>query len=112
MRPVRADTELKLKQQLVGVAQACITPVAVLRANLAELARPVRQDNGLLRVLSLRADQPVRFIDSHPSEPAPSELVFPGSVIAEHLAQTERLLAVVPHQLGTGNEGVIDRPRQ
>src|SRR2546421_8287207 len=41
VRPMGADAELKLEQQLVGIAKARIAAVPILRANLAELARPI-----------------------------------------------------------------------
>src|SRR5205823_5663115 len=99
MSPVRPNAELELEKQLIRVAQPGIAAVAVLGANLAEFARPVCQDKRLLFVVRRRAEQPVGLIDANAGEPPPSQLVFSGSVITEHLAQTERLLPVVPHQL-------------
>src|SRR5258708_32482386 len=100
MSPMRPDTELELEQQLIGVAQARITAVTILCANLAEFARPRSQDSRLLRVIRRLTEQTVRLIVSDDREPPPGQLVFPGNVIAEHLAQTKLLLPMVPDQLG------------
>ena len=50
MRAVRADGELKLKQQLVGGDALGVLRTAELTAHLAELARSIRQDQGLATV--------------------------------------------------------------
>src|SRR5260370_38619280 len=102
MSAMRTDAELELEEQLIGVAQARITAVTILWANLAEFARPISQDSRLLRVIRRRTEQTVRLIDPDAREPRPGHLVFPGNVIAEHLPQTKRLLPQVPDQLGPG----------
>src|SRR5262245_16192923 len=112
MRPVRADTELKLEQQLVRITKALIAAMAILRPNLAELARPVGDENRLLCVRVLRADQPVCPVDSYSAEPAPRELVFGRSVKTESLAQCERLLAMVPDHFGAAKKGAINGAAQ
>src|SRR3954471_3224076 len=66
--PVRADTELKLEEQLIGVAQTLIVAVAELRTNLAELAGPVGDEKGLLLVVSRRAEEAIGLVDPHPCE--------------------------------------------
>src|SRR5712691_3897479 len=112
MSAMRTDAELELEQQLIGVAQARIAAVAILRANLAEFAGPISQDSRLLRVIRRRTEQPVGLVDAYAGEPAPGQLVFPGNIIAEHLAQTERLLPMVPNQLCPAHERVVDRAPQ
>src|SRR5207302_1406457 len=50
MRAVRADGELELKQEFVRSGAERVVGAPVLPANLAELARPVREDQRPARI--------------------------------------------------------------
>src|SRR5262249_45718007 len=94
VRSVGPDAELKLKEKLIGAADALIVTVPVLGPDLAELARPVRDQRRLLVIRRGRPEDAVGAVDADATEPAPGELVFTRSVEPEGLAQTERLLAM------------------
>src|SRR5438445_4291967 len=82
--------------------------MAILRANLAELAGPIRHQRRLLRVHKAWAEWPSGSIDTHASEPSPRELVFARGIKTERFSQVFRLLPVIPDQLGPADEGMID----
>src|SRR5438067_923624 len=84
----------------------------VLTANLAELAWPVREDCRLRGVVDSGKTEPVGLIDTDTGKPAAGELIIARGVVAEGFVQTERLLAMMPHQLGASNERVINRPAE
>src|SRR5258708_3551818 len=78
MRTVRTDGELELKQQLVGRGTQRVVGAAVLRAHLAELARPVGEDRRSARVDRRRVIRPGAAVVAGAGEPPPRELIVPG----------------------------------
>jgi hypothetical protein len=58
MRSMRSDREHELEQKLVGVLPLGVARPAILSANLTELARPVREDQGVASSLSGRRRRP------------------------------------------------------
>src|SRR5436190_10534150 len=96
VRSVRADAELQLEQQLIRRADPLILSVSILGADLAELARPVGHQNGLLPVLCSRTEDPVGLVDAHSGEPAARELIVARCIEAKSFSQALRLLAMMP----------------
>ena len=83
MRPVGADGELHLEEELVRGDVLGIARAAVLPAKLAELARPERQEKRSAFVGERRIERALRIIEPGASEPAAGELVFPADVPSE-----------------------------
>src|SRR6266851_4301664 len=88
MGAVGADGELQLEKELVGLDALAIGGVAVLAADLTELARPVGEDGGSALVLerSVETEGP--------------RLRAGGEV------------AAAPDELGAREQAAIDRPPQ
>src|SRR5262249_30328183 len=82
MRAVRADDELELKQELVCYKATSVVRSPILPAHLIEFARPVRQDEGLTRIVRQRIGQLIGFVKPQPREPAAPELVVARQVPA------------------------------
>src|SRR5204863_6310718 len=72
---MRADRELKLEQQLVRVLPDRIVGPAVLRADLAELARPVRDHERSAGVDERRVVGVTASVEARTREPAARELI-------------------------------------
>src|SRR5262245_42798349 len=83
MGAVGADGELELEEELVGLDALAVARVAVLAADLAELARPVREESGDTFVDQGRILGALRMVEAQPREPALSELVLQRPVDAE-----------------------------
>src|ERR1019366_4460497 len=97
MRTVRADGELELKQELVRTrherrAGGVVGP-AILRTHLAELARPVRDDERPARVHQRCIVGVRRPVETNAGEPAPSNLIVAGDIYARAALQAGGLIA-------------------
>src|SRR5437763_16651494 len=75
VRAVRADGKLELEQQLVGDRPFRVVRAAVLSADLAEFAGPVRQDSRPAPVEGRGRVSPIRPIVTAADEPAPRKLI-------------------------------------
>src|SRR6185295_16109267 len=109
MRPVRADRELELEQQLVGRLSERIVRAAILRADLAELARPVGHDERAAGIGERRVGRAIGPIVARAGEPAATDLVVSRNIVAGRMLQPARLIAAAPYPLGPPDEGVVDR---
>src|SRR5262245_6795591 len=124
-----AHRKNKLKQDFVGGQPLAVAIAAELKANLAELARPVGQLRGASGVteepgaervarVSLRtrrkARAALRPVEASADEPATSELIVAGDVEAEWLDDRDRILCngARPDQLRARHKRAIDRPLQ
>src|SRR2546427_608934 len=64
VRTVRTDGELELEQQLVGGHPLGVARPPVLPADLAELARPVGQDERAAAVAGVRVGGPLGLVEA------------------------------------------------
>src|SRR5512146_1992927 len=83
MGAVGADRVDELEQQLVGGLVLPEARVAVLGSDLAELARPVREDERAAPVAQARVLGPLGVVVAQAGEPAPPELVLQVTVAAD-----------------------------
>src|SRR5215211_5542921 len=100
MRAVRADRELQLEQELVGSRSVRVVRPPVLAAQLAELARPERDQGRIRLVAEIGLVQPIRSIEPAAREPSACELVITRDIEARTVDAPRRSLAPAPHQLG------------
>src|SRR5438874_9488311 len=112
MRAVRADGELELKQEFVRSGAERVVGAPVLPANLAELARPVREDQRPARIEQRRVGRAVAAVVPRAHEPAPPELIIAGDVHAHAALKAVLLIAAAPYPFRPAHEGVIDRSLQ
>src|SRR5438093_8516704 len=109
---VGADGKLHLEEQLVGLDVFGVLRVAVLPADLAELAGPVREEGRDALVLERGVVGPVRAVQPHAREPALGELVLPRDVGAEGLGRARLQLLPAPHRLRAEAQARVDAPAQ
>src|SRR5216684_5996492 len=88
-------------------------PVAVLAADLAELAGPVRQDSGKTAICELGIGGASRAIEASAEGPAAIRAVFGGGIEAEGVLRLEsfrgrQLVARAPEELVAEEERMID----
>src|SRR5438034_952982 len=112
VRAVRADREQELEQHLVRRVPFRVGGAAVLRANLAELARPVREQERSGLVLERGVGRALRRVVAHAGEPTLRELILAAGIHAERVAVASLLPAAAPHQLGAPDETAVDRAPQ
>src|SRR5437660_94681 len=112
MGAVRPDGKLELEQELVRVDALRVVGAPVLPANLAELARPVREDQRPARIEQRRVGGAVAAVVPGTHEPAPPELIIAGDVHAGAALQAVLLIAAAPYPLRPADEGVVDRSLQ
>src|SRR5581483_9042920 len=110
MRPMCANRELELEQQLVGGRPVAVRRPPVLAAHLAELAGPVGQYQRSALVDDRRIDRARRAIVAAPHEPPAGELVIGRGVVPRRGLQAARLIAAAPDHLGPTDEGAVDGP--
>src|SRR5947207_7552509 len=108
MRPVRADRELELEQQFVCRWSIAVRRPPILAAHLAELARPVGQQDRLSGIEDRRVLGPVRAIEADPGEPPASELVITGDVEAAGRLPATGLIAPAPDDLAAADERPVN----
>src|SRR6187455_2635544 len=108
MRPVGTDGILELEEKLVRWIPGGVLRPPVLAAHLAELARPVRQNERSPRVVKRLIVRVSRPVVAGTGVPAARELVVTGHEIAERILLCAGLLATAPDQLRAADEGLID----
>src|SRR3954471_9461902 len=100
MRPVRTDRKLKLKQQLVRRRRnrrcGLVSGAAVLRPDLAELARPIGDGEGPARIGEGRVGRVCRAFETEAGEPPSAHLIVAGDVEPRSTLQPVRLVATAP----------------
>src|SRR5262245_15042213 len=104
MRAMRTDVELHLEQELVGDRSFGVVGVTVLTANLAELARPVRQRERLAEVMLRRIVGTFRPIEPDAGEPAPAQLIVARHVEPGSILPPVGLLTLTPDDFRPSNE--------
>src|SRR5919201_2978751 len=112
MRAVRADGKLELEQEFVCRWRERVARAPVLAAHLAELARPVRENQRAAGIEQRCVGRSIATIVARADEPAPRELVVAGYVHAGAALQAIVLIAAAPHPFGPPDERVIDRSLQ
>src|SRR4029077_10294211 len=90
---MRANREEELKQGLVGSHPFRVVGVPVLATNLAELARPVGQDQRRPLDNEARAVRAIRVVVSDAAKPASSKLIVTADVHPERGDVSRRLPA-------------------
>src|SRR5947209_19922952 len=99
MRPVRTDGKLELEQQLVRRRSERIVGASELRANLAELARPVGDDERSAGVRQRCVVGAVAAVVARAGEPSPPDLIVAGYIEARAALQSDRHIAPAPDPL-------------
>src|SRR5262245_53870142 len=113
MRPVGANREVELKEELVPRDAFEIVDEAVLAAYLAEFAGPERQEDRSARVDRAGVEGAPGPIDTAADVPAARELVFTQCVEAERpLRRVDLGVLPAPDQFGSQIETAVDRPSQ
>src|SRR5262245_3570218 len=92
-------------------------PVAILPTDLAELARPVRQNTGKARVRQARVGRSPAAVKASPNRPAPVRAILRRRVQAKGVlclenAGRRKLIPRAPEQLGTEQERMINGAAQ
>src|SRR5208337_2130383 len=80
----------------------------ILSPNLAEFARPVRQDRRTALIRKVGLTRPIRPVVASAHEPPPVKLVFSRPVHTEGTLLERRLLALAPDELAASHERVVD----
>src|SRR4030095_7516623 len=111
VRDMRTDGEIELEQELVGRNAFRVVRVAVLAANLAELARPERHVRRHAVIEDAFVEEPPGSIVAAAQIPAPCELVVAAHVQAVGLPLGRaRRVVPAPHCLPAAGEATIDGP--
>src|SRR5258708_15629844 len=111
MGAVGADGDLQLEKELVGLDALAIGGVAVLAADLTELARPVGEDGGSALVHERRIVGPLGVVEAHAREPAARKLVLERSVETEGpRLRAGGEVAAAPDELGAREQAARNRP--
>src|SRR5215813_4265187 len=109
MRSMRAYCELELNQQLVCCRSSSVIGATVLSTDLAELARPVRHNNGLTAICQRIIVGAVRPVLAEAREPTPRELIIGRGVITHRPLKSAGLTASAPDEFGSRDEGSVNR---
>src|SRR5512132_833078 len=129
MGAVGADREEKLEEGLVGGDARGVRGAAELAARLAELARPVREDEGSALVDERGIGGALGAVDAHAPEPPARELVVERRVASEGAGRRRRRVragavaesirrgagpevSMAPHELGPRRQPPVDRAPQ
>src|ERR1051326_2410965 len=112
MRAVGANRKLELHQEFMRGWPVGVFRPAILCANLAEFARPVRQNCRLSGVVQRRVGGAIRPVVAGAGEPSPRELIIRRSVVAFAFLPAIELIALAPDELASSDERVIDRALQ
>ena len=105
---MRPDIELHLEQQLMCRRTFRIVGMPVLSANLAELARPIRQREGLSDIVQRSVVGAFRTIEPRAREPSAAQLIVTGHVEPRGILASCRLLALTPDDFRASDERGID----
>src|SRR5215216_2117207 len=112
MCTMRANGEQELEQQFIGIFTFRVVDAPVLSPDLAELARPVGQQQRASLVLQSRVGGAFRSVVTRSSEPAALELEIARQVVAESVLQAGELVAPAPDQFGSADKRAVNRPLQ
>src|SRR5215467_9137946 len=113
MRAMRPHRKLKLEQKFVRRQSLRVTGALELPANLAELARPVSQDQRSPGVDQLRVVEATGMVVACTEKPSARDLVFSGNVEARRGRKgLQRLFGTVPDVLETAHQRVVNRAPQ
>src|SRR4051812_429892 len=112
MRALRADREKEMEEEFVGDRPVGIIRPAILSANLAELARPVRDEKRAGLVLERCVECSPRIVVAQAREPPLTELIVTTHVRAERVGIPEWLTAAAPEELCPTNHAAVDRATQ
>src|SRR6266852_2262556 len=122
VRSVRAHHEKELEQKFVGVREIPgigepQMPVSILPADLAELARPVRENTGKSGVRQIGGGCVAAAVEAASDGPPAVDAIFSGRVQAECVLRLERvesrqLIARAPEQLRTEQKILVNGAAQ
>src|SRR5256885_1646193 len=104
MRPVCANRELELEQHFVGGRTVAVIRASILRAHLAELARPVRDHDGSSCIEDIGVVGAFGSIEAHAGEPAPRELIVARDESTDSVLTSAWLLTAAPYPLAASDE--------
>src|SRR6266446_2581733 len=119
MSAVRAHHKKELEKNFIGIRKISGTgrqmSEAVLTTDLAELARPIRQDTGKAGIRQTGVGGVATAVEASADGPAAIHAVFRGGVHAKSMLRLEKirdcgreLVTRAPEQLGTEQEGFVD----
>src|SRR5437764_179547 len=108
MRAMRADGELHLQPQLVGIYILSIAGVAKLTTKLGKFTGPVGQHQRPALVGEIGLTGAVAPIETSAKKPTARKLIVGRAVKAEGALLRRKLLALAPNELAARNERVID----
>src|ERR1019366_419730 len=80
----------------------------ILSPNLAEFARPVRQDRRTALIRKVGLTRPVRPVITSAHEPTPVKLVLSRRIHTKGTLLERRLLALAPDELAASHERVVN----
>src|SRR5437588_4916079 len=112
MRAVRANRKLELEQELVCDRTIAVHRTAILASDLAELARPIRQNERLAAVEHGSVRCSIGSIVARSGKPSPRELIIARDVVPHCFLQTAELAAAAPNHFRPRDEGMVDRALQ
>src|SRR6266436_330294 len=116
---VRAHHKKELKKNFIGIGEISRTggqmTEAVLPTDLAELARPIRQNTGKAGIRQTGIGGVATAVEASADGPAAIHAVFRGGVHAKSMLRLEKirdcgreLVTRAPEKLGTEQEGFVD----
>src|SRR4029079_5774095 len=105
---VGADREQELEKDLVGLDPLSVGGVAVLGADLAELARPISHQERTRLVDESGVVGPIRTIPARACEPPSGELVVEGEISPEGPRRACFLLPPAPDELRAREQAFVD----
>src|SRR5436309_2277850 len=112
MRAVRSEREDQLYKQFMSIDVIAIVREAVLSAQLAELAWPIREHNRTAFVGESSIPAAVGVIVASTQKPAAPQLIIRRSIVSESFLSRGQLLAIAPDELAAADEGVVNRAAQ
>src|SRR5260370_18169074 len=119
MSAVRAHHKKELEKNFIGIRKISGTgrqmSEAVLTTDLAELARPIRQDTGKAGIRQTADGGVAAAVEASADGPTTSDAGFRGGVHAKSMLRLEKirdcgreLVTRAPEQLGTEQAGFVD----
>src|SRR6266481_8326837 len=120
---VRAHHKKELKKNFIGIGEISRTggqmTEAVLPTDLAELARPIRQDTGKAGIRQTGIGGVATAVEASADGPAAIDAVFRVGVHAKSMLRLKKsrdrkreLVTRAPEELGAEQEGIVDSAAQ
>src|SRR5262245_23264976 len=109
---MRANGEIELKEQFVGVHLFSEPRPAVLRPNLAELGGPERHEHRRTGVREGSVEWACRAIEAGARIPAARELILPEAVHPERRRVADGEVLPAPDELRSQIQTLINRAAQ